>query len=139
MSPRITRSRTNYHGEVAEADENAINALRNVFYSDLVKDHEVYEVVRVSPERKISSIEIGKLKCFGKKKVVAVCLDGIHFNEALGLEYAIIFDMPRELTNVDDSGQSNQVMYLKHPDIFTIISELAFKQLFHKISSNVIF
>uniref|UniRef100_A0AC35TN72 40S ribosomal protein S25 n=1 Tax=Rhabditophanes sp. KR3021 TaxID=114890 RepID=A0AC35TN72_9BILA len=50
-----------------------------------------------------------------KRKVVAVYTDSLHSTQALDLEYAIIFDLRRELTNVDDSAQSNQVMYLKHP------------------------
>uniref|UniRef100_A0AC35UB90 DNA-directed RNA polymerase n=1 Tax=Rhabditophanes sp. KR3021 TaxID=114890 RepID=A0AC35UB90_9BILA len=73
-----------------------------------------------------------------KTKVVAIHLDDLHSNQALGLEYAIMFDMRCELTNVDDSGQANQVMYLRDPDIVTRISKLALNELFAKVSSNVL-
>uniref|UniRef100_A0AC35TJA8 GIY-YIG domain-containing protein n=1 Tax=Rhabditophanes sp. KR3021 TaxID=114890 RepID=A0AC35TJA8_9BILA len=45
----------------------------------------------------------------GQKKVVAVYLDDLRINQALGLEYAIMFDMRHELTDAEDSAQSSDV------------------------------
>uniref|UniRef100_A0AC35TTR0 DUF1330 domain-containing protein n=1 Tax=Rhabditophanes sp. KR3021 TaxID=114890 RepID=A0AC35TTR0_9BILA len=49
-------------------------------------------------------------------EVVAVYIEDPCINQAL-----------RQLTNVEDSGQSNEVMFLKDPDFVTRISELALK------------
>uniref|UniRef100_A0AC35UAR9 Integrase catalytic domain-containing protein n=1 Tax=Rhabditophanes sp. KR3021 TaxID=114890 RepID=A0AC35UAR9_9BILA len=50
------------------------------------------------------------------------------------LEYAVVYDMRNVLANADDSGQSNQVMYLKHPAVLEKITQYALKQIHGKIS-----
>uniref|UniRef100_A0AC35U2Q7 C2H2-type domain-containing protein n=1 Tax=Rhabditophanes sp. KR3021 TaxID=114890 RepID=A0AC35U2Q7_9BILA len=50
-----------------------------------------------------------------KRQLVAFYLDELTGNEALAFEYGITLDQQAVLTNIDASGQSNDVMFKKHP------------------------
>uniref|UniRef100_A0AC35UF83 Lectin_legB domain-containing protein n=1 Tax=Rhabditophanes sp. KR3021 TaxID=114890 RepID=A0AC35UF83_9BILA len=57
-----------------------------------------------------------------KRHVVAFYLDESTSNEGLALEYAVISNLQDDLTNIDGSGQPNNMMVMKHPDIATQLS-----------------
>uniref|UniRef100_A0AC35UIK8 Kinesin motor domain-containing protein n=1 Tax=Rhabditophanes sp. KR3021 TaxID=114890 RepID=A0AC35UIK8_9BILA len=60
-----------------------------------------------------------------KRQLVAFYCDELTGNEALASEYGIVTDLKNVLTNIDGSGESNDVMFKKHPETIKRISEIA--------------
>uniref|UniRef100_A0AC35UGP9 C2H2-type domain-containing protein n=1 Tax=Rhabditophanes sp. KR3021 TaxID=114890 RepID=A0AC35UGP9_9BILA len=65
----------------------------------------------------------------GKRQLVAMHLDSLSSNEALAYEYAVILDLQDTITNIDASGQSNGVMFLKHPTTVKRISRIVLDKI----------
>uniref|UniRef100_A0AC35TNI1 DUF4765 family protein n=1 Tax=Rhabditophanes sp. KR3021 TaxID=114890 RepID=A0AC35TNI1_9BILA len=66
---------------------------------------------------------VSQEQCYSKMRIYEK-KDGLASNEALAYEYAVILDLHNSFTNTDASGQSNDVMFLKHSIIAKRISKI---------------